>query len=209
MIHFILLGILLGFGVAIPIGPMNLEMMRRNLRFGTRYGVAFGCGVSSADLLYLILLATGSLGLLQYPPILTTIGIVGSLILIGFGISTLRMQPINTTVTVEQPIRRSLGINYFHGLLMTFVNPFTVIFWASVNSQIIVVTEQHVPAIVLTGCGVLIGTMSWIIIFNTLLHITKHKLSNRVIHYMNNSGGIIIILFGLFGLTKILYYDLF
>ncbi len=34
-ISHLLFGLLLGWGAAIPIGPMNLEIIRRNLRYGT------------------------------------------------------------------------------------------------------------------------------------------------------------------------------
>jgi threonine/homoserine/homoserine lactone efflux protein len=40
--HLLLFGILLGMGAAIPIGPINLEIIRRNLRFGTSFGIATG-----------------------------------------------------------------------------------------------------------------------------------------------------------------------
>ncbi len=33
--HFLIFGLLLGLGAAIPIGPVNLEIIRRNLKDGT------------------------------------------------------------------------------------------------------------------------------------------------------------------------------
>lgn len=56
IVHVYFLGVLVGFGVAIPIGPMNLEIIRRNLNFGLSSGLSFGVGIISADLTYLLLL---------------------------------------------------------------------------------------------------------------------------------------------------------
>src|SRR5688500_17340934 len=88
--HFLLMGILLGMGAAIPIGPVNLEIIRRNLRFGTPYGIVLGLGACTADVTYLFLLSIGALSLLQYPHVLKTFGLGGSLLLAWFAISAFR-----------------------------------------------------------------------------------------------------------------------
>ena len=53
-------GILLGLGVAIPIGPLNILIMNYSLSSFGR-GFALGMGAMSADILYFVLLSLGVL----------------------------------------------------------------------------------------------------------------------------------------------------
>ena len=94
-LHALILGLLLGWGAAIPIGPMNLEIIRRNLTYGTRYGVALGLGVCSADITYIALLSFGALVVLNHPLPLAIIGFIGSIILAWFGYNALRLKSKN------------------------------------------------------------------------------------------------------------------
>lgn len=96
MFHEIIFGLLLGWGAAIPIGPINLEVIRRNLQFGSRFGISFGLGACSADMTYFILLLAGALVLLQHELVLRIIGIIGALILLWFGISAIRLKSAST-----------------------------------------------------------------------------------------------------------------
>ena len=197
--HLLLFGILLGLGAAIPVGPVNLEMIRRNLRFGTPYGIVTGLGACTADLTYLTLLCLGALTLLQYPDVLRILGIVGSLILIWFGISAFRSKK---TDTPENTILPSLLRYGMEGYAITLINPFTILFWASVSSQISMIAITYDHAILYAGSGVIIGTVSWVLALNSILHFTRHHLSQRVIQWLNYTGGIIILGFAGLGIFR-------
>lgn len=199
--HLFIIGLLLGWGAAIPIGPINLEIIRRNLRYGTPSALCLGFGACSADLTYLFLLSFGILTFLNYPPVLHILGIIGALILAWFGISAWRMHP---QATMEKEHNKGLLRHYIDGYLLTLLNPFTVLFWISVSAQIMNLAT-HKQAIFLMGSGVLLGTISWICILNTGLQITRHRFSQKAIFLLNKIGSIILLGFaayGLFGLLR-------
>lgn len=197
--HLILFGILLGMGAAIPIGPVNLEIIRRNLRFGTPFGIVTGLGAVSADLTYLILLCLGALTLLQFPEVLRCLGFVGSMVLAWFGIQTFRTQ---TKDIPEQNKLPSLWRYSLEGYVITLLNPFTILFWVSVSSQISLLALNSANAIYLAGLGVMIGTSGWVLGLNTLLHFTRHKLSKNAIKWFNYTGGFILLIFAGMGLLR-------
>ena len=200
--HLLLLGILLGMGAAIPIGPVNLEMIRRNLRFGTPYGVMLGLGACGADLTYLILLCLGALVLLQYPEVLHVIGFVGALVLAWFGISILRSN--NQSDIPDIKANPSLIRNGIEGYVITLINPYTILFWASISSQLSVAAASSDYAIWLAGAGVVIGTVGWVVVLNGLLHVTRHRLSPTVMTWLNYTGGIILLCFAAIGIWRAL-----
>lgn len=200
MWHAIFIGLLLGWAAAIPIGPINLEVIRRNLRFGSRFGVNFGLGACSADMTYFILLLTGALMILQHKLVLRIVGIIGALILLWFGIAALRLKPVSVVaddeVTKKDP---KASHHYLQAYVMTLLNPMTIVFWASVSTQIAALAYHGAASAIYVGVGVLLGTVSWILALNTVLHVIRHRISAKVMHYFNIFGGVILIGFAIFG----------
>jgi hypothetical protein len=49
---------------------------------------------------------------------------------------------------------------------------------------------------------VIIGTVSWVLTLNSILHFTRHHLSQRVIQWLNYSGGVIILGFAGLGIFR-------
>ncbi|MFA6037157.1 MAG: LysE family translocator [Legionellales bacterium] len=198
IVEILFMGILLGWGAAIPIGPINLEMIRRNLNFGTRFSLLFGFGACSADVLYLVLLSYGVLSLLTYPLVLKIIGILGAFVLIYFAYGALTAKP---SQALEASIPKgTLLSHYLSGLLLTLSNPITILFWASISSQVVTLTVSHPNALIYAGIGVLMGTVSWVVALNLFLHFTKHKISNAAINMLNKIGGLLLLGFAIFSI---------
>lgn len=198
----LIFGILLGLGAAIPIGPINLEMVRRNLHYGTTTGVSLGLGACTADVTYLTLLCFGTLSLLQYPIVLRVIGLIGSLVLAWFAIQAFRAEAPETP---EHVSRHALWKHTFEGYCMTLINPFTILFWASVTSQITLAASQHGNIILLAGTGVVIGTVGWVLVLNGIIHLTRHRLNATVIKWLNYLGGTILLCFACIGMYKAIF----
>ena len=197
--HLFLYGILMGWGAAIPIGPINIEIMRRNLQWGTPRGLVFGMGACLADVTYLALFGFGASTLLQHPEVLREIGIAGSLILGWFGVMALRMKPSHHT---RQAKPRSFLLDTSAGYLMTLLNPYNVLFWSSLIAQVALISQSESYGLVQAGGGVLFGALSWVVFINLLLHFTRHRIPQGVTKYLNIVGGIILIAFGVFGLIR-------
>ncbi|MBI2809625.1 MAG: LysE family translocator [Candidatus Melainabacteria bacterium] len=189
-------GILIGWGASIPFGPINIEMMRRNLHYGTKAGFSLGLGACLADILYLLLFGLGAFSIMQYPEVLQTLGIGGSLILAWFGIQALRSKKTPET-SHQKP--RSFFRDLFSGTLMTLFNPYTVLFWSSLIAQVASLSQAP-NGLLWAGLGVLCGTLSWVFGFNLTLHYTRHKLPQKVTHSLNFVGGIILLVFSVIGI---------
>lgn len=197
----ILLGLLLGWGAAIPIGPINLEVIRRNLNFGTVYGVTFGLGACSADVTYVILLFLGALVILNHLIVLKLVSLIGAFILIWFGFSALRMK-INlkdrSTEIIGTPWRQST-----QGYFLTLLNPSTILFWSSVSAQIAAFTDKSLHAGLIIAMGVVLGTLSWVAGLNCFLHFSRRHLSEKIMQSFNYAGGIILLGFAAWCLWKV------
>jgi len=78
------------------------------------------------------------------------------------------------------------------GLMMTLINPFTILFWASVSTQVASLAMQD-HALALTALGVILGTLSWITVFNSMLHMTRHRISSTVRKVLNYLAGLVLL----------------
>jgi len=134
----------------------------------------------------------GALTLLDYPAVLNTIGILGAIILCWFGYKAFVMPVHRDSANAK---RASFFKSLSKGYLLTLINPFTILFWLSVSAQLLIVAKGTQLDVVLAAFGVMLGTLSWVLSFNSVLHVTRHKLSTKMIHLLNRTGGIILFLF--------------
>lgn len=195
-------GFLMGLGAAIPFGPINWEITRRNLQFGTLSGVTLGLGACLTDVTYLVVFGLGAGALLKMAWLMRIIGVMGSCILLYFGVMTFRAKRAKLTkVLHKRPLWRDLAAGY----LMTFVNPFTILFWSSVVSQLSLIAGEKTSNLAVIGSGVLVGVLGWVLFLNLLLHFLRHKIPDKLTLRLSEIGGVILIGFALFGLFKALF----
>ena len=194
-------GVLMGLGAAIPFGPVNMEITRRNLHYGTGAGIAFGLGPCLADVTYLVLFGLGALTLLQYPKILQILGLAGSLVLAWYGIKALRAKKEEETPSMQ---KKAFFRQILAGYGMTLLSPYNVLFWSSLMAQIALLSNSE-HSIVLAALGVLAGAVSWNFFLNGLLHFTRHKLPQKITRSLNFIGGCILLVFAVVGIIKVFW----
>lgn len=139
MVH----GLLLGWSVAWPPGPVNAEMIRRGLTTGFGSSVAVGLGASSGDFLWAIAVALGAGSLADRPgvrPALAAISLVLLLFLAWtFFLTAWRsgsVQRRGDALAPSSPGRfDSTRGSYFLGLTMALSSPWNLAFWLAVIGQ--------------------------------------------------------------------------
>lgn len=196
MLQTFILGLLLGLGAAVPMGPVNIEIMRRNLTYGWSAGFTLGLGACAADLCYILVLSLGLLSILHYPLILGSLGMAGSLVLAWFAYGAFRLS--TTPSNGHEVPRKSPSRSFIEGLAMTLVNPFTVLFWVSVSAQLASLSGQH-HQIGFAAAGVILGTLSWITVYNAMLHMTRRRITPRIRKILNVIAGLVLVGFAVYG----------
>jgi L-lysine exporter family protein LysE/ArgO len=199
--HVFVFGLALGLGAAMPLGPVNFEIMRRNLRFGTASGLLLGLGAACTDLTYLAILSAGAISLLTHQTLLATVGIIGSFILFWFGFTAFKSQPKNEQDS-QKSRPKALYRHWLEGYLMTLLNPITILFWASVSTQVALQSHRHDGLALWMGGGVIFGAYGWAIAVNLVLHHTRHKINEPALAWINKIGALILIAFAAFGLIR-------
>jgi len=192
MIASLFSGISLGFGAAVPLGPINVLIMTNALR-SYKSAVAVGLGAMSADLSYFILLYLIGAKIAQYQYISKVLALFGALFLIYIAwlIFKGRNNPIQK-VTIETNFK-DLAKNYLKGFSLTLLNPYTIAFWMSVTSLI---ATTHLDPIY-TIAGIVVAITSWITLMPFVIHKTKHLISQRVNWYFSIFSASIMLFFAI------------
>ena len=202
----LLTGIIIGFSVAAPVGPIALLIMRRSLNEGRLAGFISGLGAATADLLCGLVAAVG------LSAITTTINshrsslqLMGGIFMIWLGVHAFRAKdPVNAT---QRPLReRNLLLAYVFTFLLTMANPLTLLGLVGV----VAAAGGGGPAYsttdtVVLGGGIFLGSASWWLLLSNLAGWLGRKLGQPMMHFINMAAGALIVGFGVWQLTSLLY----
>ncbi|NHB91575.1 LysE family translocator [Photorhabdus cinerea] len=185
---------ILGLGAAAPVGPINIEIMRRHLNISCLHAVIFGLGACFADIIYLLLLGFGILQLFSNTIFMPIFGFLGALMVIWFGIISFinRKNEENINI-ISSPYHRQ----FFDGVLLTLLNPYNIIFWLSVSAQLNNITSDKY-GLAIGASGTIIGVIFWVAFINTIIFFSRKMLSHRVIKFINYASGVTLIILGLY-----------
>ena len=191
-------GILLGLGVAIPIGPLNILIMNYSLSSFGR-GFALGMGAMSADILYFVLLSLGVLVVFDNPWIFKSIAIFGAIFLLYMAWACYK-NASKTLAKISNTERgESLLACYLKGLGLNSINPFIVGFWLSLSSVVASSANWMIAAL-----GVLLALFAWVLGLSILTSLARRIISAKVARIFSYVSAVLMLFF-----TAFLIYNTF
>lgn len=189
MLILLLKGIILGFAVSAPVGPVNLLCMRRSLVFGKPAGIVSGLGAALADVLFAIIAVSGltvvSKFLTEYS---SAIHYIGGIILF---IIAWRIYQSKIIVEKKRDASALVLWKYFvTTFLLTLTNPAAVFSFIALFAGM-GVKGHAVPIIV----GIFIGAMAW---WTILTYGISHlNISQQKFIIVNKVAAVLIALLGI------------
>jgi threonine/homoserine/homoserine lactone efflux protein len=121
------LGIAVGVLYCAPVGPVNLEIVRRGLAVGFLAAFLVALGSVIGDSFWAAVGILGSGLLMESLPLRVTIGFIGVLILLFLSWSAFRASAKNPDYHLSDPPRKRVG--FAVGVALSMANPFAVFFW--------------------------------------------------------------------------------
>ncbi|TCC29030.1 LysE family transporter [Kribbella speibonae] len=178
MIGALVSGLLAGFGVALPVGPVGTYLVALTARTSWRVGAFAALGVASADGVYAAVAAgAGSLLAPLLVPVVGPLRWASVVVLVGLAVmgagKAVRRYRARRIDSLQQETPVGAWAAYFGMLGMTMLNPWTVIYFAAlvlggsgvagVGERIVFVVAAFVASaswqLVLAGGGALLGRL--------------------------------------------------
>ena len=191
-------GILLGLGVAIPIGPLNILIMNYSLSSFGR-GFALGMGAMSADILYFVLLSLGVLVVFDNPWIFKSIAIFGAIFLLYMAWACYKNASKMLAKISNTERGESLLACYLKGLGLNSINPFIVGFWLSLSSVVVSSANWMIAAL-----GVLLALFAWVVGLSLITSLARRIISAKVARIFSYVSAVLMLFF-----TAFLIYNTF
>ena len=189
-------GLLIGFSIAAPVGPIGILCIRRTLTEGRASGFLSGLGAATADALYG---CVAGFGLTVISRFLVDqrfwIQLIGGIFLLALGIKTLRSAPAERAAAASGT---GLAASYASTLLLTLTNPMTILSFAGIFAALGVAdTGGDLAAAGKLVLGVFIGSAAWWLILSGGVGLMRERLSSGVLHWTNRLSGAVLLAFGI------------
>ena len=191
-------GILLGLGVAIPIGPLNILIMNYSLSSFGR-GFALGMGAMSADILYFVLLSLGVLAVFDNTWIFKSIALFGAIFLLYMAWACYKNASKMLAKISNTERGESLLACYLKGLGLNSINPFIVGFWLSLSSVVVSSANWMIAAL-----GVLLVLFAWVLGLSIVTSLARRIISAKVARIFSYVSAVLMLFF-----TAFLIYNTF
>ena len=200
-ISFLFKGIVLGFSIAAPVGPIGVLCIRRTLAAGRCSGLATGLGAATADAFYG---TVAGFGLTVVSNVLVDqsawLKLVGGAVLCYLGIVTFFAKPADVAPPAKS---RSVLESYLSAFLLTLTNPMTILSFAAVfaGAGIAEAAAGYLdPALLVLGT--FMGSGLWWLILTSGVGLLQEKLDSRILHVVNRVSGGILVAFGVWSLCS-------
>ncbi len=188
-------GLLIGFSIAAPVGPIGILCIQRTISYGKIAGITCGLGAASADAFYG---AAAAFGLAVVSGVLLSghiwIQMFGGIALCYFGLRTVR-RPFVSYVSAAN--KNHLNWNYLSTLAVTLTNPMTILLFVAIFASTgFASSSDPVYISIFIIAGVFSGSMLWWLTLSTFISMIRTKLSDNVMERIGRIAGMAIFCFG-------------
>lgn len=200
----------LGFTLAAPLGPVNMEMIKRGVANSKGYIFAFITGVGAMTGDFLVAMSVLLIGaeifvkLLEIRAVLFFLFIANTAILTKIGLSAFRME-ISTEFLAEN-VNSELGNElapkklvrqYGVGFVLVTTSPWSYLFWASFGPVVFtsgIPLDSFLDKITVTMMF-LTGILTWLFVIGITLKISQTLASEKTLRFITKGSASLILIF--------------
>ncbi|HEX9465138.1 MAG TPA: LysE family translocator [Alphaproteobacteria bacterium] len=188
-------GLIAGFLIAAPVGPINVLCIRRTIVHGRLAGIVSGLGAAVADTIFGAIAAFG----LSFVHDLVLrqkfwFGLIGAAVLLVVGLRTLWANAPQPKKDEEETDPKNLLGDFTSTLILTLTNPVTVLSFLAVFSAFGVQNDEKSLADEwMVVVGVFLGASMWWLLLTNGVALFRDKFNQRGLQWTNRVGGVLIL----------------
>ncbi|CAN5894558.1 hypothetical protein BH11BAC7_BH11BAC7_35670 [soil metagenome] len=198
-------GVLFGIALCFSIGPAFFGLIQTSLKHGYGSGIAMALGIFASDLIYLLLAFFGLSGWLMDQKYAIPVGIVGGLLLIGYGVVQIMKKTVvqredGELIEIKRPTRST---SVLKGFLMNMFNPIVILLWVAAIGLASNKFNNDKALIILYFVATLATVLGTDILKSLAAGKIKNYLNETTIHKVNSIAGIILIISGIVLIVRV------
>lgn len=185
--------IIAGLAVAMPVGPITVEMTKQGLKNGFFHGWVVGLGGMTIDFVLILILYVGLASLLQLPFVQIPMWLIGAIFLFLIAYDSIKNADTDITLAGEKP-NKSLSSSYRNGFLVA-LSPGNIVFWLSVFGAVLS-NSYHTAdsgSFLIIAAGVLTGILLHDIGLLTIVATTRKVMNRSMIKGFSIIAGFVLI----------------
>ena len=171
-------GIAAGYGIAVPVGAIAVLIVGAAVRDGFAVGAAAGAGAATADLVYALIAAfagSAASGLLEGKE--RGVGLASAAVLLAIAVHGLWSLRGRSAAGQPAPGRTAPAATYLRFVVLTIVNPLTVVYFSSLVVGLRL--EWSLAAGAVFAVGAFFASLSWQLMLATAGAVGRHRLGAR------------------------------
>jgi threonine/homoserine/homoserine lactone efflux protein len=188
-------GLIIGFAMAVPIGPLGVLCIRKTLTEGRARGLIIGLGAASADALYSTIAA---FGLTFISDVIEShqlwVRLFGGLLLLVLGIRTLLAKRTDPLILFDS---KGLWGAFVSSFLIAVTNPLTIFAFIAVFAAFGLAHALSIVSASLLVIGVFAGSGLWFLTLGSVARLFHKRLNAGGLLWVNRIAGILIIFSGI------------
>jgi L-lysine exporter family protein LysE/ArgO len=201
LLHAWLAGLICGFVISVPVGPVNLTVINQALRRG--FGTAFlaGAGAICAETIYSALMLAGHSWILDNPATVAALRAVALIVITAVGVRNLAIRPEKIEAGAETVQR--VDERWHHprsfllGFLLTISNLMLLVVWATLAALLFAhdwVQPQGASRAVCV-LGVFIGGLLWFFLLAFFVSRAHRRVKPRTLTLLVRASGVVFLMF--------------
>lgn len=195
-------GFIVGIVVSAPLGPVGVLCIQRTLNKGRWFGFVTGLGAALSDICYALITGYGMSFMddliLKHQMFLQ---VVGSIMLLAFGIYTFRSNPVRSL----RPVSAKRGTylhNFVTAFFVTLSNPLIIFLFIGLFARFSFVMPGSPIGFQLVGyLAIILGALTWWFGITYFVSKVRTRFNVRGIWVLNRIIGIVVMIAALVGIV--------
>ena len=203
-LSFLLKGLVIGFSIAAPVGPIGILCIQRTMAKGRIAGLATGMGAASADAIYGCIAGFGLSFISQFLVAQQMWLKLGGGLFLGYlGLRTILSKPEEKTIEAGSA---GLLSDYLTTFFLTLTNPMTILSFTAVFAGLGLATGagNYTAAITLVA-GVFLGSAGWWLLLTSGVGLFWSKPGPTFRTWINRISGAVLMVFAVVALVSMIW----
>ena len=201
IVSIALYGATVGVVLAAPIGPINVEIVRRGIRDGFLHGWMTGLGALTADTIYALAIVLGFARFAENEAVRVVLFFFGAAMMTYIGYNSIKTALDPHATDGAAPKR---GRSYVTGFLMAAFNPFGIIYWLTVGAGLAAdaVNRGGSGAAPILVIGVMWGIFAWVTTLSVIAQVSRRFVTGIAMRWITGASGVVLLGFAIWFLVS-------